>query len=60
MAKYSITIRATISAKTEAEAQATAQKTERLLSRSALKTLLAVEGIALDKISVDPQITRVG
>jgi len=58
MPKYQITIRATINAKDDAAAQTAARKTEQLLSRNALKTLLGVEGIALDKIAVDPKIAR--
>jgi hypothetical protein len=59
MAKYTLAIKATIHAKSDADAQALQKKVDVLLSKHA-RTLLAVEGVVLDKITVDPKVTREG
>jgi hypothetical protein len=57
VAKFSLSIKATIHAKSDAEAAALQKKVDALLTKHA-RSLLAVEGVVLDKISVDPKVTR--
>jgi hypothetical protein len=59
MAKYNLMIRATIHAKSDADAEVLQKKVDALLTKHA-RTLLAVEGVVLDKISVHPKVVREG
>lgn len=57
MAKYSLSIKATIYAKSDAEAAVLQKKVDALLTKHA-KALLTVEGVTLYEIKVDPKVTR--
>ncbi len=57
MAKYSVQCKITVHAKSDADASAKMKKLNELLQTHA-RTLLTVEGIILDKVTVEPKITR--
>lgn len=57
MPKYTIPARMTIYAKDDADAHAKVRKLDALLVKHG-RALLLVEGITLDKVVLDPKITK--
>lgn len=57
MAKYSVQCKITVHAKDDRDAQAKMRKLDELLQKHG-RTLLTVEGIILDKVTVEPKITK--
>ncbi len=55
--KVSFNIKVVIHAKNDADAQALQKKVDVLLTKHA-RTLLAVEGVKLETITIDPRLTR--